>query len=174
MPRRSSRFGAFDHKLISSTRIESRLLMPRPSAPSVDLLSEDIPQEQSAGVPADWEDFQEEIAASTGLALLLVEGHQPPAVVISNNNSICNAFQSSPQHVKLCDPYCGSAHRRALSAGSRVDYKCHAGLQCFTMPVQIGARNDLAVIGGRAFLSGKDYRDLVDRFRAGELNDLLD
>ncbi|MGH9931537.1 MAG: diguanylate cyclase, partial [Pyrinomonadaceae bacterium] len=32
---------------------------------------------------------------------------------------------------------------------------------------------NLAAIGGRAFVSAEDYRNLVDRFRAGELNDLL-
>lgn len=152
--------------------------MQRPSAPLVDVVTavpDEVAQEQTSGrVPVDWDDVQNEAAASAGLAVLLVEGHQPPALVISNNNSICHAFQSSPQHAKLCDPFCGAAHRRAMSAGSRVDYKCHAGLQCFTMPVQIGERSDLAVIGGRAFISGGDYRSLVDRFRAGELNDLLD
>ena len=77
------------------------------------------------------------------------------------------------EYVALCDPYCGDAHRRALSAGSAVNYKCHAGLQCFTMPVHIGGEQNLAAIGGRAFVSAEDYRNLVDRFRAGELNDLL-
>ena len=48
------------------------------------------------------------------MSLLLVDGHQPPAIAVSNNNSICEAFQSSPEHVKLCDPYCGDAHRRAM------------------------------------------------------------
>jgi len=116
---------------------------------------------------------QDKLAAALGLSVLLVDGHQPPALVASNNNSICHAFQSSREHVRLCDPYCGEAHRRALSAGSTVQYKCHAGLQCFTMPVQIGGEQNLAAIGGRAFVSGADYRSLVDRFRAGELNDLL-
>lgn len=60
-----------------------------------------------------------------------------------------------------------------MSAGTVVQYKCHAGLQCFTMPVQIGNQQNLAAIGGRAFVSGADYRSLVDRFRAGELNELL-
>ena len=41
------------------------------------------------------------------------------------------------------------------------------------MPVQIGRKQNLAAIGGRAFLTGADYRSLVDRFRAGEFNDLL-
>jgi diguanylate cyclase (GGDEF)-like protein len=41
------------------------------------------------------------------------------------------------------------------------------------MPVHIGRQQDLAAIGGRAFVSAEDYRNLVERFRAGELNDLL-
>ena len=133
----------------------------------------EIVQEHPEDAPPGWAEVQEKLAASEGLSVLLVDGRQPPALVVSNNNSICHAFQSSLEYVSLCDPYCGDAHRRALSAGSTVQYKCHAGLQCFTMPVQIGRGQNLAVIGGRAFISGADYRSLVDRFRAGELNDLL-
>jgi diguanylate cyclase (GGDEF)-like protein len=133
----------------------------------------EIVQEHPEDAPFGWEDVQEELAASAGLALLLVNGRQPPALLASNNNSICHAFQSSVEYVSLCDPYCGDAHRRAVSAGSTVQYKCHAGLQCFTTPVQIGSEQNLAAIGGRAFVSAADYRSLVDRFRAGELNDLL-
>lgn len=133
----------------------------------------EIVQQHPADAPAGWAEVQEKIASASGLSVLLVDGRQPPALVASNNNSICHAFQSSLEYVSLCDPYCGDAHRRALSAGSAVQYKCHAGLQCFTMPVQIGGEQNLAAIGGRAFVSGADYRSLVDRFRAGELNDLL-
>jgi diguanylate cyclase (GGDEF)-like protein len=136
-------------------------------------VSADIVQEHPEDAPAGWAEVQEELATSSGLSVLLVDGHQPPALIASNNNSICHAFQSSLEHVSLCDPYCGEAHRRALTAGSTVQYKCHAGLQCFTMPVQIGGEQNLAAIGGRAFISGADYRSLVARFRAGELNDLL-
>jgi diguanylate cyclase (GGDEF)-like protein len=133
----------------------------------------EIVQEHPEDAPPGWADVQEELAQSFGLSVLLVDGHQPPAIVASNNNSICHAFQTSAEYVGLCDPYCGDAHRRAMSAGTVVQYKCHAGLQCFTMPVQIGQEENLAAIGGRAFVSGADYRSLVDRFRAGELNDLL-
>ncbi len=132
-----------------------------------------IVQEHPEDAPPGWAEVQEQLAASEGLSVLLVDGRQPPALVASNNNSICHAFQSSLEYVSLCDPYCGDAHRRALSAGSTVQYKCHAGLQCFTTPVQIGRGQNLAAIGGRAFVSAADYRSLVDRFRAGELNDLL-
>src|SRR5467141_324084 len=140
---------------------------------SQEVLSDEIPQEQPQDAPEGWIDVQERLAQSLNLTVLLVDGYQPPALALSNNNSICQAFQSSPDYVRLCDPYCGDAHRRAISAGSKVQYKCHAGLECFTMPVQIGRKQDLAAIGGRAFVSVADYRSLVDRFRAGELNDLL-
>jgi diguanylate cyclase (GGDEF)-like protein len=153
---------------------ESRLESTR-SVPEV-ALQEELPpivQEHPADAPAGWVAVQQKLAATSGLSVLLVDGRQPPALVASNNNSICHAFQSSMEYVALCDPYCGDAHRRALSAGSAVNYKCHAGLQCFTMPVHIGGEQNLAAIGGRAFVSAEDYRKLVDRFRAGELNDLL-
>ena len=134
----------------------------------------EIVQEHPEDAPAGWLEVQDKLATANGLSLLLVDGQQPPAIATSNNNSICHAFQSSPALGRLCDPYCGDAHRRAMSAGTMVRYKCHAGLECFTMPIAVSGEPNLAVIGGRAFLSGVDYRALADRFRAGELNELLD
>ena len=128
--------------------------------------------EELQGLP-DWERLQAAVAAETDLALLLVEGHQPPQLAISNNNSICHAFQSSPAHAHLCDPYCGEAFRRAQEAGEATHYRCHAGLHCFAMPVGLDTPRPLAVIGGRAFLSSTDYRELAERFRNGDLRDLL-
>ncbi len=146
---------------------ETRAPEPEPGGPT-------IVQEHPADAPGGWAQVQEKLATKTGLSVLLVNGRQPPALIASNNNSICHAFQSSLDYVGLCDPYCGDAHRKALSAGGPVNYKCHAGLQCFTMPVPIGGEQRLVAIGGRAFVSGTDYRNLVDRFRAGELNELLE
>lgn len=129
-------------------------------------------QERREDAPPAWAEVQDGLAATSGLALLLVDGHQPPAVVVSNNNSICRAFQTSPEHVKLCDPYCGVAHAEAMKAGGTVKYKCHAGLQCFAKPVELGSRRKLAVIGGRAFTKGTDYKQLIERFRSGDLQSL--
>ena len=130
------------------------------------------PQERRNDAPPAWPDIQDGLAGSSGLALLLVDGHQPPALVISNNNSICQALQSSPEHVKLCDPYCGKAHAEAMRANGTIEYKCHAGLQCFAKPVELGNKRKLAVIGGRTFLSSADYRQLIERFRSGDLQEL--
>jgi diguanylate cyclase (GGDEF)-like protein len=132
-----------------------------------------IAQQHPEDAPPAWAEVQEKLAKSAGLSILLVDGHQPPALVVSNNNSICHAFQSSPEHVTLCDPYCGDAHRRAMAAGSITQYKCHAGLECFAMPVEIGKQKNLAAIGGRAFLKAADYQALVERFRTGDLKSLL-
>jgi diguanylate cyclase (GGDEF)-like protein len=131
------------------------------------------PQEHREAAPPAWPEVQDGVAESCGLALLLVEGHQPPAITISNNNSICQALQTSPDHVTLCDPYCGIAHSRAIKAGATIEYQCHAGLHCFARPVEIGGgKRKLAVIGGRAFLKSADYQRLRERFRTGDLQSL--
>jgi diguanylate cyclase (GGDEF)-like protein len=130
------------------------------------------PQEHREAAPPAWPEVQDGLAESGGLALLLVEGHQPPAIVISNNNSICQTLQTSPDHVTLCDPYCGVAHSRAMKAGGTIEYQCHAGLHCFARPVEIGGKRKLAVIGGRAFIKSADYQQLMERFRTGDLQTL--
>lgn len=130
-----------------------------------------IKQETPERAPDGWGPVQDSIAQSSGIALLLVEGHQPPALAIANNNSICETLQSSPEHVRLCDPYCGIAHTRATAEGAVVHYRCHAGLQCFALPIKI-ANRELAVIGGRAFASGAEYRTFVERVRGGDLREL--
>jgi diguanylate cyclase (GGDEF)-like protein len=129
-------------------------------------------QERREDAPTPWLELQDSLAESSSLALLLVDGHQPPALAVSNNNSICRTLQSSPEHVGLCDPYCGVAHSRATEAGGTVEYKCHAGLTCFAKPVEIAGRRNLAVIGGRAFVSSADYQQAMERFRKGDLQNL--
>jgi diguanylate cyclase (GGDEF)-like protein len=132
----------------------------------------------TAAVPAGWGEVQKGLAASSGLSLLLVEGRQPPSLCVANNNSVCAAFQSSPRHAELCQPDCGQAYFRAAESGKPTHYRCHAGLQCFTMPVtlrdeKIESARELAVIGGRCFTSVSDYRALVERIRSGDLTELL-
>jgi diguanylate cyclase (GGDEF)-like protein len=130
------------------------------------------PQEHREDAPPAWAETQDSLAESSGLALLLVDGHQPPAVVVSNNNSVCQAFQNSPEHAELCDPYCGAAHARATKAGGTVEYKCHAGLSCFAKPVELSTKRKLAVIGGRAFVKSSDYQQLMERLRTGDLQSI--
>lgn len=129
--------------------------------------------DQALQLPTGWAETQDTLAAATDLSLLLVQGHQPPASVISNNNSICHAFQSSPTHARLCEPFCGDAYKKAYEAGGTVTYRCHAGLNCFVQPVRLDRSRKQAVIGGRAFYSVADYRALAERAYSGDLRDLL-
>ena len=145
-------------------------MMDEQSAPERE---DSIAQKGGSKPPAGWPARQDAQAASAGLSVLLVEGRQPPALTLSNNNSICHAFQSSPDHVRLCDPYCGVAFERAQKAGGPVHYRCHAGLHCIAMPVPLQRKRQLAVITGRAFLTTADYRELCERIREGDLQDLL-
>ena len=131
-----------------------------------------ISPEAPERAPSGWDEVQRSVAESSGISMLLVQGHQPPALAVSNNNSICNALQTSPRHAGLCDPFCGEAHARALTAGTITHYRCHAGLQCFAMPLEIEANRRLVVIGGRAFGRSSDYKELAERFRSGDLQDL--
>ena len=131
------------------------------------------PQEHREDAPPAWTEVQDGLADTCGLAVLLVDGHQPPAIAVSNNNSICETFQTSPDYATLCDPYCGAAHSRAMKAGGTIEYECHAGLHCFAKPVEIGgSKRKLAVIGGRAFVKSADYHRLMERFRTGDLQSL--
>ena len=41
------------------------------------------------------------------------------------------------------------------------------------MPLEIETEQNLAVIGGRAFVRGVDYRETAERFRSGDLQDLF-
>jgi diguanylate cyclase (GGDEF)-like protein len=130
-------------------------------------------QQEPERAPKGWAQLQTAIAESSGISLLLVDGYQPPALTISNNNSICEALQSSAEHVGLCDPFCGLAHSRAVNANSITHYRCHAGLQCFAMPVELDQQQQLVIIGGRSFVSSSDYRELAERFRSGDLQELF-
>ena len=121
--------------------------------------------------PKGWARTQKSIADSSGISLALVEGNQLSPLAIANNNSICEGLLSSPEHVKLCEPYCGLAHSMATGAKTITHYRCHAGLQCFAMPVKIEGERELVVIGGRAFVSGSDYREFVERVRFGDLRE---
>src|SRR5918911_3780537 len=123
---------------------------------------------QNHQVPGDWAAAQDSLAAASGLSLLLVEGHQPPALAVSNNNSICQAFQSSPKHVHLCDPYCGIAYERALKAEEAARYRCHAGLHCVAVPINLEKR-ELVVIGGGALFFSAGYRARAGGFPLGGL-----
>jgi diguanylate cyclase (GGDEF)-like protein len=119
----------------------------------------------------NWQKKQDALAERAGLSVLVVEGHQPPALAVSNNNSICRVVQSSSTHAERCEPFCGSAFQKATEAGKPISYRCHAGLYCVAAPLQI-AEKPLVAIVGRTFLKTADYRDLTERIFLGDWQNL--
>src|ERR1043165_1743059 len=81
-----------------------------------------IPQEAPERAPTGWAEVQKPLAEEAGISLLLVEGHQPPALVVSTINSICPALQSPPHHVKRVVLFCGAARARARAAQAITHY----------------------------------------------------
>ncbi|MDQ4121973.1 MAG: diguanylate cyclase [Acidobacteriota bacterium] len=118
-----------------------------------------------------WQQTQDALAERAGLSVLLVEGHQPPALAVSNNNSICRVVQSSQTHAERCEPFCGAAYQKTLEAGKPINYRCHAGLYCVAAPVE-NEEKPLVAIVGRAFLKTSDYRDLTERIFLGDWQNL--
>ena len=126
----------------------------------------------AAAIAETWPDVQREIAERAGLAVLLIDGRQPPSLAVANNNSICRVLQSSAQYAELCNEYCGQAFARLLETdAAEYSFKCHAGLSCTATKLADGATRLLAAIVGRAFASVDDYQKLLDRVHDGDLRD---
>lgn len=121
---------------------------------------------------AAWHETQDKIAEDAGIAALLIDGHQPPSLAVSNNNSVCRVLQSSGAHAHLCEPFCGKAFENVQKAGGAISYRCHAGLQCVAAPLAPNVIRPLAVIVGRAFARVADYQNLLERIETGDLRDL--
>lgn len=119
----------------------------------------------------NWQRKQDRLAERAGLSVLVVEGHQPPALAVSNNNSICRVVQSSATHAERCEPFCGTAFEKATEAGKAVNYRCHAGLYCVAAPLETEEKPLVAIVG-RTFLKTADYRNLTERISLGDWQNL--
>ncbi len=120
-----------------------------------------------------WFRLQRTLAEKTGLALTTIGSDGQPISQVENDNSICRSLQSTSEYAPLCAADCGGAHSRATEAGEATEFRCHAGLQCFAVPVEIAGRQ-LTVLGGRAFTSSAEYTRFLrehgdtDAIRTGE------
>ena len=114
--------------------------------------------------PTAWLDAQRVLAAGTNLALVTIGSRNETIGAAANDTSICEAFLADPEKSRQCAEFCGRARERALAAGDTITFRCHAGLHCFAAPVRISAAHESPVIiGGRVFLSTRDYREFIER-----------
>lgn len=105
-----------------------------------------------------WFRLQRSLAEKTGFALLTLERENSPVGPVENDNSICSAMKSSPELASLCGQDCGRAWSLARENGKVVHFRCHAGLNCFSVWIE---ELQAAVLGGRAFTSTSDYRHFL-------------
>jgi diguanylate cyclase (GGDEF)-like protein len=76
-------------------------------------------------------------------------------------------MRASPEHARLCAGDCANAYDGAVRIGETREFRCHAGLHCFAIPVAIN-NSRLVVIGGRAFTSAAEYAEFLNKY--GELD----
>ncbi|HET9529430.1 MAG TPA: diguanylate cyclase [Blastocatellia bacterium] len=110
-----------------------------------------------------WLRLQRSLASKNNLSLTTVSRDGAVIGRIENDNSICRAMRVSPEHAKLCAADCSKAFAAATAEGSPVEYQCHAGLRCFAIPVRVD-RQQLVVLGGRAFARSSEYADFLVRY----------
>ena len=113
-----------------------------------------------------WNEAQDELAQKSGLAVILVDENSP-ALLKSNNNSMCEILYNSEEFAPECDKYCGKAFDWATEKGGMVEYKCYAGLNCKAIRLETESK-PLVVITGRAFLKAEDYRQATKRAISGD------
>ena len=113
-------------------------------------------ESQSGDMLILWLRLQRSLAEKTGLALAALGPDGEVIGQVENDNSICQAMRASAEYGGLCAEDCGTAYDKAVAAGRAIEYRCHAGLQCFGVPAAI-ERKQLVVLGGRAFTSVSEY-----------------
>lgn len=118
------------------------------------------PQPESA--LADWLRVQRSLAEKYNIALTTLSRDGAVIGRIENDNSICRSLRVSTEHASKCALECGRAFSNANAADRPIEFLCHAGLQCFAIPVDLNDKQ-LVILGGRAFTSTSEYSSFLDR-----------
>ena len=112
---------------------------------------------------AVWLRLQKSLAERNGIALTTLARDGAVIGRIENDNSLCRAMRVSAEHAPLCTANCGAAYSNAVGTGKQFDFTCHAGLNCFAIPVSIDSKQ-LVILGGRSFASTHDYGRFLERY----------
>ena len=125
------------------------------------------PQKMSTYAAKDpIESVLDEITAESGMAVVIVD-RNTQVVAMSNDNSICRALNPLNTFVGPCASDCGRAFERTKEAGAPVDFECHAGLQCRSVPLGASGKQ-LVAITGRTFVKASNYRQATARAISGD------
>jgi diguanylate cyclase (GGDEF)-like protein len=112
------------------------------------------------------ESVLDEITADSGMAVVIVD-RTTHVVAMSNDNSICRALNPPDTFVGACAEDCGRAFELTKEAGAPINFECHAGLQCRSVPLG-SAGKQLVAITGRTFVKASNYRQATARAINGD------
>ena len=110
-----------------------------------------------------WLRLQRSLAQKNNIALTTISRDGAVIGRVETDNSICRAMRVSAQHASKCSDECGKAFSNAVVAGHPIDFRCHAGLQCFAIPIRL-EDHQVVILGGRAFASTSEYSSFLDRY----------
>lgn len=134
------------------------------SSPVDDIADAEFPE-----FVGEWLNEQQSLANSTNLALITIGPANDYNGDVANNTSICEVFNSNSARAANCREFCGRARERALAEGRTINYRCHANLHCFATPLKVpGEQPSLVLLGGRVFLSAREYREFLQREQAAD------
>ena len=102
-----------------------------------------------------WLALQASLARKTGLALTTMKRDGVTLGPVDNNNSICSLMMASAELSARCALDCGRAWSRSRETNEAAEFRCHAGLRCFTVWTE---NLQATITGGRAFTSTADYK----------------
>lgn len=108
-----------------------------------------------------WLRLQRSLAERNNIALTTLTRDGAAIGGVENDNSICRSLRISAEHASMCAAECGRAFSNAVAAAHPIEFRCHAGLHCFAIPIDVDARQ-LVILGGRAFTSTSDYSRFLD------------
>jgi diguanylate cyclase (GGDEF)-like protein len=110
-----------------------------------------------------WLRLQKSLAEKNDISIATLNRDCAVIGRIENDNSICQALRASPEHARLCAAECANAYDSVVQIGETREFRCHAGLHCFAVPVAINDKR-LLILGGRAFSSASEYGEFLGRF----------
>ncbi|HUF04263.1 MAG TPA: sensor domain-containing diguanylate cyclase [Aridibacter sp.] len=109
-----------------------------------------------------------EIAATEGVAVVVVKDDKITTVASANDNSICRILSNSDEFAPSCRKYCGQVYDRAIRSPKPLKYRCHAGLDCVAARVSGEGGKQLVAITGRTFTKADEYRQATERAITGD------
>ena len=116
----------------------------------------------------DWGPVQESLGRLAGLPLATYDtaGRELAATGIPD---LCRLIGSDAEGKRRCAAWCGRHRELAATENRTIFYRCHAGLQCFALPLRVAGRPAGSVLGGRSLERAADVDEIEALTRALDL-----